>query len=81
VRYSFYTLSGARYMIDTDLMLWKRDGEKSNQRVVWGLGKTEGELFAVPDVLIGERGYLQIGPDLRDSLYYTEVQRIELLDG
>lgn len=81
MRYSFYTLSGARYLIDTDLMRWKRDGQKSNQEAIYGLGKTEGELFDVPDIHIGERAYIQVGLGLGDHIVCTQVQRIELLDG
>ena len=86
MRYAFYTLSGARYMINLEEMTWQRDGTASNQDVVVGAdhflgndGKS-GKLFAKPNIEVGRRAEIQIGPEKHDYILCTRIERIEMLD-
>lgn len=86
MRYAIYTRSGARYLIDEGAMTWQRDGSASNQDVVAGVDRflhndgRSGRLYAKPDIKIGHRAAIVIGPNpIADYIYCTEIQRIELV--
>lgn len=81
MRYRFHTLSAAFYVIDTEKMTWERHTpQPQTPEKIIGLEETSGPLIEEPVILIGERGVLQMGRGLENTIFTTPVQRIELLD-
>lgn len=80
MRYRVQTLSGAQYVIDTDLMTWQRTRPKSGQGII-GTDRDDGQItLPVPEAIIGERMtiYVNIAGE-NTYISTTQVQRIELL--
>lgn len=82
MRYKFHTASGARYLIDTDKMTWKRGAEATlpGHEDIPGLAVNKGPLVSLPDLYIGEPAIIDYGPGMLEFIRTTPVILIELLD-
>lgn len=80
MRFKFATLSGSRYLIDTDKMTWERKNVIRHHEQIMGLDTNSGILTHFPEIRIGRSAYLKFGLEADDYIHTTQVQSIELLD-